>query len=62
MVLDAVTAGIGVSNGSFGWAGAFGTRMWVDPKEQLVTILMVSTRLVQVQRDFEYAVRQALVN
>jgi hypothetical protein len=35
--------------------------MWVDPKEQMVTILMVSTRVVQVQRDFEYAVRQALV-
>ena len=62
VVRDAVAAGIGVSNGSFGWAGAFGTRMWVDPKEQMVTILMVSTRVVQVQRDFEYAVRQALVN
>jgi CubicO group peptidase (beta-lactamase class C family) len=61
VVRDPVAAGIGVSAGSFGWAGAFGTRMWVDPKEQMVTILMVSTRVVQVQRDFEYAVRQALV-
>jgi CubicO group peptidase (beta-lactamase class C family) len=50
-----------VSNGSFGWAGAYGTRFWVDPREQMVTILMVSTRVVSVQRDFEYAVRQALV-
>jgi CubicO group peptidase (beta-lactamase class C family) len=61
VVRDPVAAGIGVSAGSFGWAGAFGTRMWVDPKEQMVTILMVTTRVVQVQRDFEYAVRQALV-
>jgi CubicO group peptidase (beta-lactamase class C family) len=61
VVRDPVAAGIGVSAGSFGWAGAFGTRMWVDPKEQMVTILMVSTRVVLVQRDFEYAVRQALV-
>ena len=62
VVRDPVAAGIGVSPGSFGWAGAFGTRMWVDPKEQMVTILMVSTRNVQVQRDFEYAVRQALMD
>jgi CubicO group peptidase (beta-lactamase class C family) len=62
VVRDPVAAGIGVSQGAFGWAGAFGTRMWVDPKEQMVTILMVSTRNVQVQRDFEYAVRQALIN
>jgi CubicO group peptidase (beta-lactamase class C family) len=62
VVRDPVAAGIGVSQGSFGWAGAFGTRMWVDPKEQMVTILMVSTRVVQVQRDFEYAVRQALMD
>jgi CubicO group peptidase (beta-lactamase class C family) len=61
VVRDAVAAGLGVSNGSFGWAGAYGTRFWVDPREQMVTILMVSTRVVSVQRDFEYAVRQALV-
>ena len=61
VVRDGVAAGISVSNGSFGWAGAFGTRFWVDPKEQLVTILMVSTRVVDVQRDFESAVRQALI-
>jgi len=62
VVRDAVAAGIAVSNGSFGWAGANGTRFWVDPKEQMVTILMVSTRVVSVQRDFEFAVRQAIVN
>ena len=61
VVRDAVGAGISVSNGSFGWAGAYGTRFWVDPKEQLITILMVSTRVVAVQRDFESAVRQALI-
>jgi CubicO group peptidase (beta-lactamase class C family) len=57
VVRDPVAAGVGVSAGSFGWAGAFGTRMWVDPMERMVTILLVSTRVVQVRRDFEYAVR-----
>jgi len=61
VVKDAVAAGIGVSNGSFGWAGGNGTRFWVDPKEQMVTILMVATRSVLFQRDFEYAVKQALI-
>ena len=28
------------SEGTFGWSGIFGTYFWVDPKEQLVTILM----------------------
>jgi CubicO group peptidase (beta-lactamase class C family) len=61
VVRDAPAAGLAVSNGSFGWAGAYGTRFWVDPKERMVTILMISTRVVAVPRDFEYAVRQAMV-
>jgi CubicO group peptidase (beta-lactamase class C family) len=30
--------------GRFGWDGAFGTSWWVDPKEQLVGVLMVQRR------------------
>jgi CubicO group peptidase (beta-lactamase class C family) len=28
------------SEGAFGWSGAYGTYFWIDPKEQLITMLM----------------------
>jgi CubicO group peptidase (beta-lactamase class C family) len=36
----AVTENFG-SAGMYGWSGLYGTRFWVDPKEQLVSIVMV---------------------
>jgi CubicO group peptidase (beta-lactamase class C family) len=30
--------------GRFGWDGAFGTSWWVDPKEELVGILLTQRR------------------
>ena len=35
---------LGESPGRFGWDGAFGTSWYVDPKEQLVGVLMVQRR------------------
>ncbi|HSQ66520.1 MAG TPA: serine hydrolase domain-containing protein [Polyangiaceae bacterium] len=32
---------LGRGEGSFGWDGAFGTSFWVDPKEDLVGVLMI---------------------
>jgi CubicO group peptidase (beta-lactamase class C family) len=61
VVEDNVAAGLRVSNGSFGWDGAFGTQVWVNPKEKMVTIIMIQTQVPQVQRDFENAVMQAIV-
>jgi CubicO group peptidase (beta-lactamase class C family) len=63
VVSSAVAAGYAVSNGSFGWDGAFGTHFWVDPKEQIVGILMVQTSNPnrQADRDFESAIMQAIV-
>ena len=29
------------SNGMYGWSGIYGTVFWIDPKEQLVSIMMV---------------------
>jgi CubicO group peptidase (beta-lactamase class C family) len=29
------------STGTYGWSGIYGTNFWVDPKEQLVAVLMV---------------------
>ena len=63
VVNDAITAGYRVSDASYGWDGAFGTHFWVDPKEKIVGILMVQTNNPnrELDRDFENAVMQALV-
>jgi CubicO group peptidase (beta-lactamase class C family) len=61
IVEDSVAAGLRVSTGSFGWDGAYGTQAWIDPKEKMVTIVMIQTQVTPVQRDFENAVMQAIV-
>jgi CubicO group peptidase (beta-lactamase class C family) len=63
VISDPVAAGRRVSKGSFGWDGAYGTHFWVDPKEKLVGVMMVQTDNPdrQVDRDFENAVMQAIV-
>jgi CubicO group peptidase (beta-lactamase class C family) len=63
VVADPVAAGYRVSAGSFGWDGAFGTHFWIDPKEKVVGIIMVQTDNPnrQLDRDFENAVMQAIV-
>ena len=48
------------SEGTFGWAGIFGTHFWVDRKQQLVTILMdqispFHTRTAEVFQVLSYA-------
>jgi CubicO group peptidase (beta-lactamase class C family) len=61
VVSDAVAAGYRVSDGSFGWDGAFGTHFWVDPKEKIVGLLMIQTPNQEIARDFENAVMQSIV-
>lgn len=63
VVNDPIAAGQRVSPGSFGWDGAFGTHFWVDPKEKIVGLLMIQTTNPnrQLDRDFENAVMQAVV-
>ncbi|MGA2273890.1 MAG: serine hydrolase domain-containing protein [Bryobacteraceae bacterium] len=62
VVEDNVAAGLRVSNGAFGWDGAFGTQVWVDPKEKMVTLIMIQTQVSQAQRDFENAVMQSIID
>lgn len=50
-----------ISDGSFGWSGAYGTHFWVDPSKQLVAILMLQTPGQARTEEFETAVMQALV-
>jgi CubicO group peptidase (beta-lactamase class C family) len=61
VVVDHVAAETGRSNGSYGWDGAFGTHFWVDPKEQLVAVLMVQTPSTVMRSDYENAVIHAVV-
>jgi CubicO group peptidase (beta-lactamase class C family) len=66
VVADPVRAGTFRSKGSYGWDGAFGTHFWVDPKEKLVAVFLVQAPAGPVtggvQRDFETAVMQAIVD
>jgi len=50
-----------LSDGSFGWSGAFGTHFWVDPSKKIVGILMAQTSVQGLNADFENAVMQAVV-
>jgi CubicO group peptidase (beta-lactamase class C family) len=55
-----------ISDGSFGWSGAYGTHFWVDPAKNLTAILMVQTPSPGPPgegrtEDFETVVMQALV-
>ena len=63
IVTDAIAASARISNGSYGWEGAFGTHFWIDPKEKLIGILLVhvDTPTRQLNGDFENAVMQAII-
>ena len=51
-----------LSDGTYGWSGAQGTHFFVDPKEQLVGILMVQTPNNEVRNEFEDLVAQAIAD
>ena len=61
VIEDSVASRMRVSTGSFGWDGAYGTQAWIDPAEKMVTIVMIQTQVTAVQRDFENAVMQAIM-
>ena len=61
VVKNAVASGSRVSDGSFGWSGAYGTHFWVDQKEDLIAVLMIQTPVRDMRPEFENAVMQAIV-
>jgi CubicO group peptidase (beta-lactamase class C family) len=61
VALDPVIAGLSVSRGAYGWRGAYGTHVSIEPQEKMVSLMMVSTSDTFVRWDFENAVRQAIV-
>lgn len=62
VVLDPIAADSRRSAGAFGWGGAFGTRSWTDPAEELAGVLMLQQPHPGAQYDFENAVRQAIID
>jgi CubicO group peptidase (beta-lactamase class C family) len=58
---DAITGGSRLSDVSFGWSGAYGTHFWVDPKEDLIAIMMIQTPVREMRPEFENAVMQAVI-
>jgi CubicO group peptidase (beta-lactamase class C family) len=61
VVNDPVARNSFLSEGSFGWSGAFGTHFWVDRKEKLIAIALTQTSNQEFLRDFENTVMQAVV-
>jgi CubicO group peptidase (beta-lactamase class C family) len=62
VVTNHAARGTMLSDGTFGWTGAQGTHFFVDPKEQLVGVLMVQTSIQEVQREFEDLVAQSVAD
>lgn len=53
------------SAGEYGWGGAYGTYFWVDPKEQMIGILMIQLMPyahVNLRPEFQNVVTQAIVD
>jgi CubicO group peptidase (beta-lactamase class C family) len=61
VIEDAVRGDFRLSNGSFGWSGAYGTHFWIDPKEQIVAVMMIQTPIREMRPEFENAVMQAII-
>ena len=63
VVTDHAARGTLLSDGTYGWSGAQGTHFFVDPKEQLVGVLMIQTpNVTEIRGDFENLVAQAIVD
>jgi CubicO group peptidase (beta-lactamase class C family) len=63
VVQDPVAADLRQSAGTFGWAGAYGTNVNMDTREQMVTVVFIQNQggSGPLHRDFENAVMQAIV-
>ena len=55
-----------LSQGSFGWSGAYNTHFFIDPEEQVIALFMTQVANLlargEIRNDFETAVMQAIVD
>lgn len=61
VTVDPITSKARRSAGAFGWGGAFGTRSWTDPEEELTAVIMLQQPFGPAQYDFDNAVQQAII-
>jgi len=59
---DPVAASSLLSEGTFGWSGAYGTHFFVDPVEEVVGVMMIQTPIREMRPLFETAVMQAIID
>jgi CubicO group peptidase (beta-lactamase class C family) len=59
---DPIVSNTRRSTGAFGWGGAFGTRSYTDPEEELTAVIMLQQPYRAAQEDFENAVQQAIID
>jgi CubicO group peptidase (beta-lactamase class C family) len=50
------------SVGDYGWAGANGTYFWIDPKEQLIGMVLMATTVGRLRTEFPNAVYQSIID
>ena len=62
VVTNHAARGTLLSDGTYGWSGAQGTHFFVDPKEQLVGVLMVQTPNNEIRNEFEDLVAQSIAD
>jgi hypothetical protein len=54
---------VACASGTFyGWDGAFGTLVEVDPREQRIAVLMMQRHRQEIYRHFENAVPQSIID
>jgi CubicO group peptidase (beta-lactamase class C family) len=65
VVSDPAARNTWLSEGSFGWSGAYNTHFFIDPKQRVVAIFMTQVTALetrgQLRDDFETAVMQAVI-
>jgi CubicO group peptidase (beta-lactamase class C family) len=65
MVLDVAQSQLPGSVGNYGWSGAAGTYFWVDPREELIGILMIQFKpdyLYPISDDLRILTYQAMID
>jgi len=61
VVQDANVGEIRIPDGSFGWSGVYGTHFWVDPKDDIVAVMMSQTSVGPMRNEFENLVMSAIM-
>jgi CubicO group peptidase (beta-lactamase class C family) len=62
VVTDPIAMGSLLNEGTFGWSGAYGTHLIVDPVEDIVALMFIQTPIRSMRPEFERAVMQAIVD